>query len=519
MERVTENSVMKIRTLIVEDEPPTARFVRNLVEREQEFEVTEMCESAEAAVHVLEKNPELELIITDIRLAEMSGLELLKKVRQADREIRLIIISGYKMFEYAREAIRLNIEDYITKPIDPEEFHRVLRKVSGYYEEEMLLKEQNFLEKALRAKDGIKAAQILKKREEGILAVYRSGDPDEMLIGQEEDRRNFLTVQYKECFLFFGGTEKDRRKQEMFIRKNADSGTLLVAGLSEFPTDEECAKAVRILCYQMQKMAVPGKQKTVFRKSLEEFAGVEESVPAIPDCVPVYIRTERWGLLKSSLRKMFEEWGKEERSLYGLRTGLRMIGEELRKSSSVKQAMGMYSEETEYILRYAETFPEIEEGLLALFEEILPHASKNSGVEEKEEKLVQSIIALTDKNMDKNYSLAEISEFYGVSQPYVRKLFKKYTRNSYNKYLMERKIRYAENMIEANPDILIKDIADALGFEQFYFSTVFSRNTGMTPSEYKSRMKGGMRDENYQSADKPYETPSGILVQDTDGIL
>ena len=115
MESVTENSVMKIRTLIVEDEPPTARFVRNLVEREQEFEVTEMCESAEAAVHVLEKNPELELIITDIRLAEMSGLELLKKVRQADREIRLIIISGYKMFEYAREAIRLNIEDYIKR--------------------------------------------------------------------------------------------------------------------------------------------------------------------------------------------------------------------------------------------------------------------------------------------------------------------------------------------------------------------------------------------------------------------
>ena len=207
MEKVTENNAIKIRTLIVEDEPPTARFVRSLVEREPEYEVTAICENAEEAVRVLENNPELELIITDIRLAEMSGLELLKKVRQADREIRLIIISGYKMFEYAREAIRLNIEEYITKPIDPEEFHRVLQKVRGYYEEEMLLKQQNLLEKALRAKDGIKAAQILKKREGGILAVYRSGDPDGMLIEQENHRRNFLTVQYKDCFLFFGGTE------------------------------------------------------------------------------------------------------------------------------------------------------------------------------------------------------------------------------------------------------------------------------------------------------------------------
>ena len=512
MDKVTENSTVKIRTLIVEDEPPTARFVRSLVEREPEFEVAEMCESAEEAVRVIEENPELGLIITDIRLAEMSGLELLKKVRQADREIRLIIISGYKMFEYAREAIRLNIEDYVTKPIDPGEFHRVLRKVSGYYEEEMLLKEQNFLEKALRAKDGAKAAQILKKRPAGILAVYRSGDPDEMLTGREEDRRVFLTVQYKECFLFFGGTEKDRRKQEMFIRKNTDSGTLLVAGLSEFPADEECAGAVRHLYYQMQKMTVPGKQKSVFRKSLEELADVGETAPVVPDSVPMYIRTERWGLLKKTFRKMFREWEAREPSLYGIRMGLRMIGEELGKSSAVKPAMGMYNEETEYILRYAETFPEIEEGLLALFEEILPHASMNSGVEEKEEKLVQSIIALTDKNMDKNYSLAEISEFYRVSQPYIRKLFKKYTKNSYNKYLMERKIKYAESMIEANPDILIKDIADALGFEQFYFSTVFSRNTGMTPSEYKSRMKGGMKDEDHQSADEPYKTSSGIPV-------
>ena len=87
--------------------------------------------------------------------------------------------------------------------------------------------------------------------------------------------------------------------------------------------------------------------------------------------------------------------------------------------------------------------------------------------------------------MEKNYSLSEICQVYGVSQPYIRKIFRKYTHCTYSKYVSEKKITFAKQLIESNPDILIKDVAEAVGVETFYFSNIFSKSIGMTPSEYK----------------------------------
>lgn len=63
-----------------------------------------------------------EIIITDIRMPKMSGMELIKKVRSIDGyEPYVIIISSYSDFEYAREALQLDVFDYIVKPIDQNE--------------------------------------------------------------------------------------------------------------------------------------------------------------------------------------------------------------------------------------------------------------------------------------------------------------------------------------------------------------------------------------------------------------
>lgn len=58
----------------------------------------------------------------------MNGLELLKAIREKDERTRFIILTGYDEFEYARKAIRLDVENYILKPIDEEELANQLQK-------------------------------------------------------------------------------------------------------------------------------------------------------------------------------------------------------------------------------------------------------------------------------------------------------------------------------------------------------------------------------------------------------
>ena len=283
-----------LKIWIVEDEPPMARFIRSLAEAEGGFCVTGVFESAEEAWRCFEKGEKADVVLSDIRMAEMDGIELLGRLRKQNKELYLVIISGYRMFEYARKAIQLDVEEYITKPIDPKEFSKVLKKIYAEREE-----------------------QELKQK------------------------------------------------------------------------------------------------KAEFEEKLSEADAKE-----LEDLIPV----GDFGLFKTLYLK--EVLQKEE-----------------------------------------------------------------EGVRKKEKILFEKIVRFTESEMNRYYSLAEISSLFKVSQPYIRKIFKMYAKSTYNEYLLEQKIEFAKMLFQNNPEIRIKDVADAVGIEQFYFSTIFSKNTGMTPTDYKQKLK------------------------------
>ena len=71
-----------------------------------------------------------ELVITDICIPQMDGLELIEALADLPH-IRYILISAYSKFEYAKKAIKLNVCDYVLKPIDDKELYNAIQKVSG----------------------------------------------------------------------------------------------------------------------------------------------------------------------------------------------------------------------------------------------------------------------------------------------------------------------------------------------------------------------------------------------------
>jgi len=81
--------------------------------------------NGEEALALLEQEAP-DLLLTDIGMPRMSGLELIETVRQRNPDIRCIILSGLNEFEHARQAIKLQVLEYILKPIDPAEIERVM---------------------------------------------------------------------------------------------------------------------------------------------------------------------------------------------------------------------------------------------------------------------------------------------------------------------------------------------------------------------------------------------------------
>lgn len=116
------------KVMIVEDEELILQGIRSIIDWESlGLEVIHMAHNGVEALRMWKEEP-VEIVISDIEMPEMGGLELMKEIRKVEEQVRFIILTGYDEFEYAREAIRLEVENYILKPIDEEVLEKQLRE-------------------------------------------------------------------------------------------------------------------------------------------------------------------------------------------------------------------------------------------------------------------------------------------------------------------------------------------------------------------------------------------------------
>lgn len=117
-----------MKIMIVDDEPKIRRGMKTLLEEQDGFEVIGIYDNAMSSLSdMVEKQPNV--LITDIKMPEYSGLDLIEKIREKDKNLYIIILSGYGSFKYAQRAIRSGVYRYLTKPTNPRELISVLREI------------------------------------------------------------------------------------------------------------------------------------------------------------------------------------------------------------------------------------------------------------------------------------------------------------------------------------------------------------------------------------------------------
>jgi CheY-like chemotaxis protein len=103
------------RVLVVDDEPDAVYLLREFLEAKG-YEVLTASDGEEALQKVKEERPHV--ILLDVRMPGMNGLEVLKRVREIDHEVGVIMVTAVNEEETGRQALQLGAFDYITKPLD-----------------------------------------------------------------------------------------------------------------------------------------------------------------------------------------------------------------------------------------------------------------------------------------------------------------------------------------------------------------------------------------------------------------
>lgn len=117
------------KLIIVDDEISTHELLKDYIENViGEFEVVGCFKDGSEAIKFLNNN-HVDVVITDIKMPKVSGLELAKYIYENNPLIKVVIVSGYGEFEYAKEAISYNVSDYLLKAIDLRELTKVLKKI------------------------------------------------------------------------------------------------------------------------------------------------------------------------------------------------------------------------------------------------------------------------------------------------------------------------------------------------------------------------------------------------------
>ncbi len=482
--------------VVVEDEPSSAQHICSLIQlKSPDFQVT-AC--ADNGLDGLEKIRKLkpDLVITDIKMPMMDGLELISRAKAENPLTAFIIISGYQDFNYAKTAIKLAPLDYLLKPISPSSFKAAMEDATSKIDRLVYQKRLNLI-RSLSA-GHIPDSEDLQKyfpwsgyysavfRRNGLPRRFSHNDGTEVASGNHEllflygrDEWEGLYICPKELM---SPQEFERLIREKTGARGTGQFTTLVFYLHAF-TAKELPKVVDQLYRTLTNRLVIGKSQVLHLEGTTE-EHPSYSTPDSMENIKYFARNSMYENLKQELKKRMicyqrEEWPQimAENEAFQFFTTVLQCG----KSAMRQEELRLMIEDAFF---YAASLGELQESLLDILKKSNESSpNKPSSIDNPE--FFKSVCAYLTEHMAEDLSLQVICKIFSISQTYMSRLFRKYSGKSFNQYLTEMRIGCARELIVEFPDLLIKEVASMVGYhDQFYFSRLFRSITGQSPSEY-----------------------------------
>mgnify|MGYP003370214522 CR=1 FL=1 len=546
MAEKTEMEKSKYRLLLADDEVYVRDLlVKNIQESDVPVEVVAVAGDGKEALEAA-KVWKPNIIITDIAMPFINGLELIKELQKIGISSKNIIISGYDEFEYAKQAISLGVTDYLLKPFLPRELIEVLKKSTEELDNQKilnqnmnLLKEQvkshvslareHFLKEVLE--NGIKeSSDTLEKAKElelnlkanyyiaGILRfqggwefetqekveeflmligkgyfafglnIYAVGvDKTQLAIlicGETSDERGF-------CQLVQMGLEKISASMEKYYH------TILFCGLGAVKKSISDLKYSyqEALCVWRCTLDIRKEKKVRFYKAssqiLQEHVEHTNAANEIREwknrirlAVKAGHQDEALALL-SGLMKSYVSIANHKTEYIGV-----SIGELIYALANDMEAEGYERERPEEIFEFED---KMKYGSLMDLKEILESYTKkccqsietDSG-QTRANAMVKQVKMLLETNLkNPKIDLEWAAQNVHFSASYVRQAFKQITGEGFGEYLIRKRMEKA-GMLLQKTEMRIQDIAAECGYDnQRYFASSFKKFYGCTPTEFK----------------------------------
>jgi two-component system response regulator YesN len=481
---------------------------------------------------------QLDVILTDIKMPVMDGLELTRKIRTMDKKVRIIILSHYDEFSYAQEAIKLGAFRYILKPeltktnlenvlkslyLDadvfpvPEQKAEWKENLEKFIEEEMLPSFLWLLQNEEKEEGKQLPAFAMPPLETNECVVFSVLCRTTMLSGEAKEKfPKTLKVLFDEAFENLAGkglyyydhfhfaviaamAKPENIDANHFLHEKTYNPSLrivktihqyygvnLFIGVSSLGKTEDCSKLLREAhkarfdCYFSQKLFVG-----IFSGDIAR--GVKKRSPIRYTKLVELIDTNQKDAMLEYIQQIFLELrnGKDYAAIHSAFIDFLSIGKLIHEKYQLDEEASLNENKFKH-----DTFfdlPFISDTEFYIYELFLSLLSTKQNGKAGYSHIVKKCIDYIEENYGHNIGLSEAARYAGVSHSYLSFVFKQETGVNFNAALSQYRIEKAKQLL-VTTSLKIYQVAEVVGFSNpYYFSKVFREISGCTCKEYRDR--------------------------------
>ncbi len=513
------------RLLIVDDEKMIRMGIKNGVSW-NELGISEVYTAASAreALGVIEEQHP-QIMITDISMTEMSGLDLIAAIRKdsANDEMRILVLTGYDRFDYARECLRMKVHNFLLKPIDEQELKESVEEQIRILEKERkenLLKNEKVLAEAAgrqlqlesfmrdvvhqRIKDvaGKWPEELEQKRHHPAVAAVLILDIYMDIKNESEERFREFEIR-KSCLDLIdargiGVTFYDDNGRIVMVFQSDQNKQSVMESVQEITEILENEHGVRLRVLlggeveSLEQISASYKEALLFLK--QEQKEIEKIIRIGKDKNRENMIQDVYREFKISMcdniadgERLMQIYEKFCRAMTAYNLSDRQI-----QIWCFEMSCAIYYT---YVTATGET-PECQLNDLAkaingLDREMVYELTGSFirklalGREGKRHEIVEKAKRYIDMHLDEDLSIVGLSEMVYVSPSYFSRLFKKVLGEGCNEYIVRQRIEKSKYFLETT-EMQIGEIAKMVGYKNVnYFSLAFKKYNGMSPAKYR----------------------------------
>lgn len=508
------------KVLIVDDEPMIREGLQTLVDwNKYGFTVVGAGSNGKEAV---EKHAVLrpDLILIDIRMPGMDGLQAIEQIRKTDADCHFLILSGYAEFDYAKQAIAHNVDGYILKPIDEDELESYVERIS------LQLKKQSEQQLNVEQSTVLLREEMLQKLATGKLDSGIAGSQElKLLLGAPAKYYQLLLIELysREHSLTMNATLKkkladhiEQKQLGWVFSAEPYVGVLLKDFLLQNGSREQMKQWIEECCGTRVRFAAAASE------SVREPAELLKWTPAVRGLLKRRFMLQGQQIHLVSLSdhdKQSEDAEKEAPSIDSLAQKLFYMLD-IGSKDGVDKAL---QEASDQICAYETSEQSIKSSWAQLLTIVLNKATASSpGISVQEDlsmitalylahhynemidqlqkrlsdlaakigksdslSVMKQMTDFIERHYSENIKLETLADLFNYNSGYLGKMFKNYTGEHFNTYLDQVRIQHAIELLQGG--LKVHQVSERVGYANVdYFHSKFKKYKGVSPSSFKS---------------------------------